>query len=197
MSPREKLTHANRTKERILVVATRLFSRYSYDGVSLEDIAKELKITKAALYYHYSSKEEIYLAALDQIEYKLNVALKSGVDESETDPKKRLKQLFKNPLDYWYNDKDLMKSIIMALAIGDKKIIKRVTTTLEANFEFFHGEVKKVSSKSKNLSRLDTRLTARMMMSLLRGLLVDDTLGAERVDTEKMANLVVDILFNE
>lgn len=197
MSPRAKLTETNGTKERIVVVATRLFSQYSYKGVSLDDIAKELKITKAALYYHFSSKEEIYMSVLDQIEYKLNVALKSGVDENESDPKKRLKQLFKNPLDYWYKDKDLMKSIIMALAIGDKKIIKRVTNTLEENFEFFHGEVKKISSKNKNLSHLDSRLTARMMMSLLRGLLVDDTLGAKRVDTEKMSNLLIDILFKD
>jgi AcrR family transcriptional regulator len=47
------------TRERILEVAMDLFISQGYDKVSLREIAEPLGITKAALYYHFSSKEDI------------------------------------------------------------------------------------------------------------------------------------------
>lgn len=56
------------TKERILEEALKLFSQSGYIGTSMSDIAKELGVTKAALYKHYKSKQEI----LDSIVEKMN-----------------------------------------------------------------------------------------------------------------------------
>jgi AcrR family transcriptional regulator len=47
------------TRDRILTVAAGLFSRHGYAATPLSDIAAELGITKAALYYHFRSKDEI------------------------------------------------------------------------------------------------------------------------------------------
>lgn len=46
-------------RERILAVATAQFVRKGYAGVSMSDIAAELHITKAALYYHFASKADL------------------------------------------------------------------------------------------------------------------------------------------
>ncbi len=48
------------TKEAILLVALRLFSRSGYEAVSVRDIAKQLGITQSALYKHYASKQDIF-----------------------------------------------------------------------------------------------------------------------------------------
>ncbi len=50
------------TRQRILEVALDLFTEHGYDGTSLREIADELGITKAALYYYFESKEDIFLA---------------------------------------------------------------------------------------------------------------------------------------
>ncbi len=62
------------TRARALGTALELFSRDGYDAVSMRAIAEELGVTKAALYHHFTSKEEIarelvgsYLAAVDEI----------------------------------------------------------------------------------------------------------------------------------
>ncbi|MFB7248926.1 TetR/AcrR family transcriptional regulator [Streptomyces populi] len=52
------------TRERAQRVALQLFAEYGYEGTSLRMIAEKLNITKAALYYHYKSKEEILAAVL-------------------------------------------------------------------------------------------------------------------------------------
>ena len=59
---------ANGTQERILETMLELLSQHGYDGTSMSDIAKKLGLTKAALYKHFKSKEEIRTSLLDSIE---------------------------------------------------------------------------------------------------------------------------------
>jgi AcrR family transcriptional regulator len=47
------------TKERIEQIALNLFTEKGYDRTSLREIAEQLGVTKAAIYYHYKSKEQI------------------------------------------------------------------------------------------------------------------------------------------
>lgn len=56
------------TKERILEEALKLFAQSGYMGTSMNDIAAKLGVTKAALYKHYTSKQEI----LDSIVERMN-----------------------------------------------------------------------------------------------------------------------------
>ena len=56
------------TKERILETALELFAQNGYLGTSMNDIAGKLGLTKAALYKHYTSKQEI----LDRIIERMN-----------------------------------------------------------------------------------------------------------------------------
>lgn len=46
-------------RERIQQVAMELFTRQGYDKTSLREIADRLDVTKAALYYHFRTKEDI------------------------------------------------------------------------------------------------------------------------------------------
>jgi len=50
------------TKERILNVALDLFTERGFDGTSLREIAERLGVTKAAIYYHFASKDDILMA---------------------------------------------------------------------------------------------------------------------------------------
>ena len=50
---------ANLSRERILAEAARIFNRLGYHGATLDDVARALGVTKAALYYHVANKEEL------------------------------------------------------------------------------------------------------------------------------------------
>ena len=61
------------TKERILETALELFAQSGYLGTSMSDIAKQLGITKGALYKHYKSKQEILdciVERMNQMDYE-------------------------------------------------------------------------------------------------------------------------------
>ncbi|SFP93484.1 DNA-binding transcriptional regulator, AcrR family [Actinomadura madurae] len=47
------------TREQIRKVALELFAEQGYEKTSLREIAERLEVTKAALYYHFKTKEDI------------------------------------------------------------------------------------------------------------------------------------------
>src|ERR1700722_4020760 len=50
------------TRDRILDVARDLFVEKGFDKTSLREIAEQLGFSKAALYYHFASKDDIFMA---------------------------------------------------------------------------------------------------------------------------------------
>ena len=60
------------TKESILNEALKQFSQKGFDGTSMSDIAKPLGISKAALYKHFESKQQIFdlIIAESEVKYR-------------------------------------------------------------------------------------------------------------------------------
>ncbi|WP_181782648.1 TetR/AcrR family transcriptional regulator [Pseudonocardia pini] len=55
------------TRSQIREVALELFAEQGYDKTSLREIAERLGITKAAVYYHFKTKEEILSSLFDEV----------------------------------------------------------------------------------------------------------------------------------
>jgi len=88
-SSRARVTRpsADATRERILEAALDLFAELSFDGATTRDIATRAAVTQPLLNYHFSSKDELWRAAVDRLFAALNAALTDraeglrGVDE--------------------------------------------------------------------------------------------------------------------
>ena len=62
------------TRDQILEIAYRAFAEKGYNHTSMGAIAEELGITRPALYYHFSSKEDLLLATYEMIDPLINVS---------------------------------------------------------------------------------------------------------------------------
>ena len=51
-------------REEILGLSVPLFATVGFEGVSMRDVAAAVGVTPAALYYHFSDKEQLYLDAV-------------------------------------------------------------------------------------------------------------------------------------
>jgi AcrR family transcriptional regulator len=73
-----RAVQAERTRQQILETAQRLFTEHGYDATSLQMIADEMGLTKAAVYYHFRAKvdirHEIILAGVKQLSTLLDEA---------------------------------------------------------------------------------------------------------------------------
>jgi AcrR family transcriptional regulator len=71
-------------QETVLRRAIEVFNRQGYEGTSMGDLARELGLTKSAIYHHVPSKEHLLAAALDEaldgLAAAIDGAVESGAD---------------------------------------------------------------------------------------------------------------------
>src|SRR5215208_8033968 len=71
-------TRATNTRQRLIDVAIDLFTRHSYAGTSLQMIADELGFTKAAIYHHFRTREQLLAAVLEPILRELRTIVEAA-----------------------------------------------------------------------------------------------------------------------
>ena len=52
-------------KQQILIAASKLFMELGYGAVSMEQVAREANVSKATLYAHFKSKNDLFVAMLN------------------------------------------------------------------------------------------------------------------------------------
>ncbi|MGH3377486.1 MAG: TetR/AcrR family transcriptional regulator [Actinoallomurus sp.] len=72
------------TREKIQAVAVELFAEHGYEKTSLREIAERLEVTKAALYYHFNTKEDIVVSLFDDLIAKLDEIIAWAMDQPRT-----------------------------------------------------------------------------------------------------------------
>src|SRR6516165_5426796 len=69
------------TRARIQQVALELFAEQGYERTSLREIAERLGVTKAALYYHFKSKEDIVHSFTEDYFTRLDAVIAWGREQ--------------------------------------------------------------------------------------------------------------------
>src|SRR5215470_18102057 len=72
------------TRDRIQSIALELFAEQGYEKTSLREIAERLGVTKAALYYHFRSKEDIVRSFVEDYRAELEEVIAWGASQPQT-----------------------------------------------------------------------------------------------------------------
>jgi TetR/AcrR family transcriptional repressor of nem operon len=101
------------TAAQILDVAERLVQERGFNGFSYADIASELRVTKAALHYHFASKADLGDALIERYAERFFAALAS-VDDDDTDAVDKLRAYAKIYADVFRNDRMCLCGMLAA-----------------------------------------------------------------------------------
>lgn len=72
------------SREAILQAAQRLFVERGYPGISMREIADAVGVTKAALYYYFRDKEQLFLALLESVLEELSALIEASRSEGSS-----------------------------------------------------------------------------------------------------------------
>ena len=78
------------TKDKILSVADKLFSRFGFHKTSMDEIAKIARKAKGSLYYHFASKEDLFREVVSKEIENLESSLSKIVKSNEPSASKKL-----------------------------------------------------------------------------------------------------------
>lgn len=63
-----KIAQGETTRAELVAVGRRLFAARGYDGTSIEDVLREARVSRGALYHHFASKDALFAAVLETVE---------------------------------------------------------------------------------------------------------------------------------
>lgn len=66
-----KVVQGEATVHNLIAVARQLFSERGYAGVSTEEIVRTAEVTRGALYHHFSSKSDLFLAVFEDAQREI------------------------------------------------------------------------------------------------------------------------------
>jgi AcrR family transcriptional regulator len=77
-------------KERTLTVAKEKFLKHGFYKISMDSLVKELRTSKSSVYNHYSSKDELVKAVIDQLNIDINSSLETIINDDKLSFKGKL-----------------------------------------------------------------------------------------------------------
>jgi TetR/AcrR family transcriptional regulator, cholesterol catabolism regulator len=83
------ITRAELRRQKVLTVASDLFATKGFEATSMRDVATAANLMSGSLYYHFASKEEMYVAVQDASVSKIFNAVETAIEKVE-DPWARL-----------------------------------------------------------------------------------------------------------
>lgn len=186
--------HLQGTEKRILETARRLFSDYSYLGVSMSDIAKKLNITKAALYYHFTGKGEIYEKVLDRVFNSLCLSITEALNEKTAE--RKLEKLIKNYLDFGLREKNFIKALMLKLSPADPQIRRHIIQLREKATDLIQPLIEEMIVRKKLSQRVNSKLVTSLLTGMMDGLLLEYSFLNKKIDPEKVSSQIIKVLFN-
>lgn len=72
------------TRQRILDAAEEVFAEKGYHGAVVDDIIRVAKTSKGGFYFHFPSKQGIFLALIDVLAPKLMTAVDRAIEDEDT-----------------------------------------------------------------------------------------------------------------
>ena len=158
----------NSTKEKILDYALVSFSENGYRGTNLRDLAAGMGLSKSALYKHYTSKEEIWNAMLDEMESYYAERFGS-LKNLPTIPQstEELKALTMRMLDFTIHDEKIImtRKILLTEQFRDERVRRIATEHFHSGLEslfaiIFEGMMRNGSLKNDDPAMLAFVYTA-------------------------------------
>ena len=181
------------TKKYIIKTARDLFSEFSYLGVSMNDIAKKLNITKAALYYHFTGKAEVYKKVLDNVFNDLSLSIAQASNEATID--KKLHKLIKNYLDFGFKEKNFIKALILKLSPANDPMTKHIVQLREGVAHLIQPVIEEVFASKKLTKKVDVGLLTSLLTNMMDGLLLEYSFLNKKINSAKISDQIIAVLF--
>jgi len=97
-------------KKRILAGALATFAEFGLQGARMEQIAERADTTKRMVVYHFTSKENLYMAVLEQV-YLAIRQHETGLNLAELPPQLAMQKLAEASFDYHISHPDFMRLV--------------------------------------------------------------------------------------
>jgi len=182
------------TRARILESSIKLFSNRGFNVASVDDICEEAGVSKGAFYHHFESKQTLFLALLDGWLQTIDNAIEASKDKTAPETFMQMTEAF--PYIFGTAGEGLPMFLEFWLqASRDDKIWQASIAPYRRYHKYFTSLIKKGVDEGSFVD-VDPELTARMIVSMAMGLLLQSLLDPKGAKWEKVAREITSMMLN-
>jgi len=181
-------------KESLIQNAVAQISVRSYASVGVQELCDLSGVTKGGFYYHFKSKEELTLAAIDNIWDSYKKTLLEPAFKTDIPTLEKFNLLIETVYGHYVVQKETqgrtcgcrLGNLAIELSTQNESIRKKLEEIFEDWTSYFENVLKDAVTKKELPDNTDTRKSAQSILAFLQGLAL---LGKTNDDPKYMKNL--------
>jgi AcrR family transcriptional regulator len=177
------------TRQHLLDAAAIVFSRDGFHGSTLDDVAATAGFTKGAVYSNFKSKDELFLALLDErVERQFAVAtevLDSGSHES-SEQLPRVRELLRSNAFFWEDSWTTLYLEFVLYSRRNPEAAAKLAASAQRTRAFVTEMVEAEYASLGTTSRYPIGHLAEISLALFNGLGIDRLVDPTSVSEETM-----------
>jgi AcrR family transcriptional regulator len=182
------------TRGKIMEAAIRLFSNRGFNTASVDDICAEAGVSKGAFYHHFESKQALFLALLDGWLKTIDNAIEAAKDQPAPATFLAMTEAFPYIFESAGDNLPMFLEFWMQ-ASRDEEIWKASIAPYRRYNEAFSQLIQRGMDEGSFVNT-DAALTARMIISMAMGLLLQSLLDPDGAKWDELAREVTNLMLD-
>jgi AcrR family transcriptional regulator len=165
------------SRDEILRAASRLFANRGFHEASMSEVARQARVSKALIFWHFKSKEELFVAVIKRLLEPFTIDF--AQEAQELDEREQIKRLIELYIQFVRDYTGSVRFFISRLLREDpeQKGPASFTAQIRGLYENYRNLlvelIRRGQEKGVCSRRLDAESAATFLLSTLNGLLVD------------------------
>jgi len=190
---------AQDSRDEILRAAMHLFANRGFHETSMSEVAREAHVSKALIFWHFKTKEELFVAVLNRLlePYFIDFAEEAGV----LDERAQIRKLVEFYLDFVRDNASSVR-FFLAQMLHDQRFSEGLNEQVLKIYSGYRGMLVELIARAQQKGLCALRFTpqaaAGFLLSALNGILIEHLFMANNpLDSEEAVAMVSEWLFGQ
>ncbi len=195
----EPRTHSQDSRDEILKAAMHLFANRGFHETSMSEVAREARVSKALIFWHFKTKEELFVAVLNRLlePYFIDFAEEAAA----MDERAQIQKLVEFYL-LFVRDNASSVRFFLAQMLHDQHLSESLNEQVLKLYRGYRAMLVELIANAQQKGvctrRFEPEAAAGFLLSALNGLLIENLfMGATAVDPEGAMTMVGEWLFGD
>lgn len=186
-----KQERAARTRDEILEAAIKLFARRGILATTMSELAKAIRMTPGALYWHFPTKEDLLLAAIEELNKRYVREFGELLTEGRKLPaREQLVQFFNRTQNFlrYHREYGIFFGMVAAEAAdSNERVAEALRNALSVYAGVVHGILRYGQTKTKEFrADVDPEALAQSLIAAYQGMLIHQNLFSATLQYDSM-----------
>ncbi len=195
----EPRTQSQDSRDEILKAAMQLFANRGFHETSMSEVAREARVSKALIFWHFKTKEELFVAVLNRLlePYFIDFAEEAAA----MDERAQIEKLVEAYLSFVRDNASSVR-FFLAQMLHDQRLSEGLNDPVLKLYSGYRAMLVELIGRAQQKGvcrrRMASESAAAFLLSALNGLLIEYLfMGANTVDPEGAVAMVGEWLFGE